>query len=171
MTYEEKIFYSLIEKIYTISICEITSINKETSFCNIRPVTGGSIITDVPVFQIGNNNVNIKIKLKIGDVVPVLHSKEDISNYIGTGNKVNTNTLSKFNKSNSFILPLNAISKNLSFSMPDFDIEINGTVKIDGDMEVTGEVRASDCKSGSVSLLQHVHGGVQSGSSTTLPPQ
>jgi phage baseplate assembly protein V len=43
----------------------------------------------------------------------------------------------------------------------------NGTDgKVHGDMEVSGDVKANG-----KSLATHIHGGVQSGGSTTLPPQ
>lgn len=44
-------------------------------------------------------------------------------------------------------------------------------VTVDGDIELTGDVKADgDVKAGSISLKQHVHGGVQPGSGQTSAP-
>jgi len=48
---------------------------------------------------------------------------------------------------------------------------VTGNVNIDGDLTVTGDSTATDHISGGISGNSHVHGGVQSGGSTTLVPQ
>lgn len=51
------------------------------------------------------------------------------------------------------------------------NIKLEGQVTIEGDVNVSGNVTASDCIGGGKSLASHVHGGVQSGGSTTGGPQ
>ncbi len=170
MTFEEKIFYGLMEKIYTISICKITKIDPDNSFCEVQPVIAGSLITDVPIFQLGNTSINIKIKLKVGDIVPVMHCRDDVSLFLGSGKETTNDLIPKFAKSNAFILPFCVNSANLGFDMPNTDIEINGDIKINGDIEVSGEIKASEVEANNVKLSTHTHGGVKDGPSNTAPP-
>lgn len=51
------------------------------------------------------------------------------------------------------------------------NVNIKGNVNIEGDEKVSGNVTASDCIGGGKSLSSHVHGGVESGGSTTGGPQ
>lgn len=47
----------------------------------------------------------------------------------------------------------------------------DGKISAQADITTTGNISASDVKAGSVSLLTHVHGGVQTGGGVTAPPQ
>lgn len=172
MTFEEKIFYSLIENIYTISICKINKLSG--TIAEVENIKDSSIIMEVPVFQLGNDNFNIKIKFQEGDIVPVLHTKDDLSNFFQTGKSREENIEPKFSRNNAFILPLqiNFFEKSMSFT--DADIEITGNLKITGDIEVDGTITTTgditsegDVVAGEISLINHVHSGVESGSSNT----
>jgi phage baseplate assembly protein V len=59
-----------------------------------------------------------------------------------------------------------AVAAGGSVSMKD-----GAKLNIDGGISTTGEIDASDVKAGTVSLLTHVHPGVQSGPSLTGPGQ
>lgn len=45
-----------------------------------------------------------------------------------------------------------------------------GKIVSTADIETTGEIKAADLKAGTVSLLSHVHSGVQTGAGTSGPP-
>lgn len=45
-----------------------------------------------------------------------------------------------------------------------------GKITSTADIETTGEIKAADLKAGTVSLLTHVHAGVQTGAGTSGPP-
>jgi len=47
------------------------------------------------------------------------------------------------------------------------NVNIKGNVNIDGDTDCSGNITGSAVKAGSIDLAGHVHGGVQSGGSTT----
>lgn len=49
-------------------------------------------------------------------------------------------------------------------------IQSSGNIETDGNISATGQVQGSDVKAGTVSLLTHKHGGVQSGGAQTTPP-
>lgn len=58
---------------------------------------------------------------------------------------------------------------NVNIKAP--NIKIEGNVSIQGNVNASGKVTASDCIGRGKSLASHVHGGVESGSSTTGGPQ
>ena len=66
----------------TIIICKINKINATNSFLEVQCIATKTVITDVPLMQLGNATIGINIKLKIGDIIPVLHIKEDLSLFL-----------------------------------------------------------------------------------------
>lgn len=68
----------------------------------------------------------------------------------------------------SAVLPSGATAELVA----DGGVTVTGPVTIDGDVTVTGKVAADgDVAAGSISLQQHVHGGVQAGGARTGGPQ
>lgn len=157
MTFQEKIFLSLMENIYTISLGKITFVDDTNSFADVEDLRGKTIPC-VPIFHIGNSDINIKLKLKIGDIVPILHTKLDSSSYFDTGEFIENSTHDRFSKTNAFILPFCANYFHKGFIMPDVDIEITGDIKITGNIELEGKLTASDdVIVNNVSMKNHNH--------------
>lgn len=141
MTFEEQVFYALMQNIYTFSICKIVSIDTANSTATVKPVTGGSNITDVPIFALGSSSGGfLKIKMSSGDIVPVLHCKDDISNFLANENQGVSNNLSKFAKTNAVILPFKVNFLEGGFALPEVDFEFDGEVKFNGEVKFGDEV-------------------------------
>ena len=182
MTFEEKLFYSFMQNIYTFSICEIVSIDNGNSVAVVKPVTGGSNITDVPIFALGSSTAFLKIKLSSGDVVPVLHSKDDISDFLANKNQGNPDRLSKFSKTNAVILPFKVNFLEGGFSIPETDFEFTGNTKFVGNVEITGDVTSDGTITGktevvaganpltAIGLSTHIHNTPSGPSNGPIPP-
>ena len=178
--YEQLIIESLLKDVYTLSFAKVTKIDSATSFLEVKNIMDGGIITDVPLLQLGNSSINIKINIKVGDLIPIFHTKDDVSLFLAQGTEEENNALESFARSNAVAFPFKLTNFLEGFTMPSIDIEILGNLKITGNIEVEGSIQATDeissdtdVKTGSISLKNHVHpytwtdGG---GSGNTSPP-
>ena len=178
--YEQLIIESLLKDVYTLSFAKVTKIDSATSFLEVKNIMDGGIITDVPLLQLGNSSINIKINIKVGDLIPIFHTKDDVSLFLAQGTEEENNALESFSRSNAVAFPFKLTNFLEGFTMPSMDIEILGNLKVTGNIEVEGSIQATDeissdtdVKTGSISLKTHVHpytwtdGG---GSGNTSPP-
>ena len=184
--YEQLIIESLLKDIYTLSFAKVTKVDNATSFLEVKNIMDGGIITDVPLLQLGNSSINIKINIKVGDLIPIFHTKDDVSLFLAQGTEEENNALESFSRSNAVAFPFKLTNFLEGFTMPSMDIEILGNLKlkgnfdIEGDIKQTGKIKSTgeiisdtDVKAVNVSLKNHVHpytwtdGG---GSGNTSPP-
>ena len=178
--YEQLIIESLLKDVYTLSFAKVTKVDSATSFLEVKNIMDGGIITDVPLLQLGNSSINIKINIKVGDLIPIFHTKDDVSLFLAQGTEEENNALESFSRSNAVAFPFKLTNFLEGFKMPSVDIEILGNLKVTGNIEITGSLTATDeissdtdVKTGSISLKNHVHpytwtdGG---GSGNTSPP-
>ena len=178
--YEQLIIESLLKDVYTLSFAKVTKVDSATSFLEVKNIMDGGIITDVPLLQLGNSSINIKINIKVGDLIPIFHTKDDVSLFLAQGTEEENNALESFSRSNAVAFPFKLTNFLEGFKMPSVDIEISGNLKVTGNIEVEGSIQATDeissdtdVKTGSISLKTHVHpytwtdGG---GSGNTSPP-
>ena len=155
---------AMMKDVYTVSICKVNKINASNSFLEVFCIATKTIITDVPLLQLGNKTINIKIKIAVGDIIPVFHVKEDVSLFLSQGTEEVNNTLDDFSQSNAIALPFKLSNFQEGFKMPDIDFEILGNVKMKGNFEIDGEIKATkeiksdlDVKAGAISLKTHKH--------------
>ena len=178
--YEQLIIESLLKDVYTLSFAKVIKVDNATSFLEVKNIMDGGIITDVPLLQLGNSTINIKINIKVGDLIPIFHTKDDVSLFLAQGTEEENNALESFSRSNAVAFPFKLTNFLEGFTMPSVDIEISGNLKVTGNIEVEGSIQATDeissdtdVKTGSISLKTHVHpytwtdGG---GSGNTSPP-
>ena len=178
--FEQLIIESLLKDVYTLSFAKVTKVDNATSFLEVKNIMDGGIITDVPLLQLGNSTINIKINIKVGDLIPIFHTKDDVSLFLAQGTEEENNALESFSRSNAVAFPFKLTNFLEGFTMPSVDIEISGNLKVTGNIEVEGSIQATDeissdtdVKTGSISLKTHVHpytwtdGG---GSGNTSPP-
>lgn len=140
----EEIMRAMIGKIDTCVIAKIVKV--ENGFVDVEPQAEYKSvmlppILHVPMCQVGNRQLKIKIKFKTGDVVPVLICSRDISGYISKETAV-MNTNKRHNLSNAIALPLLISTDVNSESFPG-NIEIDGNVVLNGDFVVNGNVEIS----------------------------
>ena len=163
-TFEEALNDHLMSSINTLTLARITKINASNGFIEAIGVTNKIIYNNVPLLQLGNSSINIKINLKVGDYVPLFHVKEDISLFLSQGTEEDNKTLDLFSDSNCIALPFKLFNFNENFKYPDIDFEITGNLKITGDVEIEGKLSATneiksdtDVKASNISLKNHVH--------------
>ena len=162
--YEQLIIESLLKDVYTLSFAKVTKIDNATSFLEVKNIMDGGIITDVPLLQLGNSSINIKINIKVGDLIPIFHTKDDVSLFLAQGTEEENNALESFSRSNAVAFPFKLTNFLEGFTMPSVDIEILGNLKVTGNIEVKGSIQATDeissdidVKTGSISLKNHKH--------------
>ena len=173
--YEQLMMEHLLKDVYTLSFAKVTKVDSQKSFLEVKNIMDGGIITDVPLLQLGNSSINIKINIKVGDLIPIFHAKDDVSLFIAQGTEGENNALESFSRSNALAFPFKLTNFLEGFTMPSTDIEILGNMKITGNIEVTGSIQATDeitsdtdVKTGTISLKNHLHPytGVDSGGYT-----
>ena len=162
--YEQLVIEHSLKDVYTLSFAKVTKVDSSTSFLEVKNIMDGGIITDVPLLQLGNSSINIKINIKVGDLIPIFHTKDDVSLFLAQGTEEENNTLESFSRSNAVAFPFKLTNFIEGFTMPSIDIEILGNLKITGNIEVTGSIQATDeitsdtdVKTGTISLKNHLH--------------
>ena len=141
----EEYMKSMLGKIDTSLIAEITKIYPN-GFVDVEPLAEFREvklppILHVPMCQLGNRNINIKINFKAEDKVPVLICSRDISGYITKETTV-VNTNKRHNLTNAIALPILIPTDLTSVDIPG-SIEINGDVVLNGNLTVSGDVNIS----------------------------
>ena len=162
--FEQLIIENLLKDVYTLSFAKVTKVDSATSFLEVKNIMDGGIITDVPLLQLGNSTINIKINIKVGDLIPIFHTKDDVSLFLAQGTEEENNALESFSRSNAVAFPFKLTNFLEGFTMPSVDIEISGNLKVTGNIEVEGSIQATDeissdtdVKAVNVSLKTHNH--------------
>lgn len=168
----EKIITHFLSSVYVVLPCEIVKLNK--CYADVKPFVdesdlGFPTIPEVPILTIGNDSKKIKFKHNVGDVVTVLFSQVDFSEFLINKSRIKAENSEKFNLSSAVALPFNIHTMGSEKTAKlDFDIvgdvyiegklfvkgniEQIGTFKNDGEINSTGDVTAD-----TVSLINHQH--------------
>lgn len=141
----EEYMKSMLGKIDTSLIAEITKIYPN-GFVDVEPLAEFREvklppILHVPMCQLGNRNINIKINFKVGDKIPILICSRDISGYITKETTV-VNTNKRHNLTNAIALPILIPTDPTAVDIPG-NVEINGDVILNGNLTVNGDVNIS----------------------------
>ena len=155
---------AMIGKIDTCVIAKITKV-ENNGFVNVEPLAEYREvmlppILHVPMCQLGNRNINIKINFKVGDVVPVIICSRDISGYI-TKEVSTVNTNKRHNLTNAIALPVLITTDINSVEVPESieingdilansNIVVNGNLTVNGDTEITGKLKVGSIESGEI---------------------
>ena len=136
--------------------------------------------------QAGANGVILKPE--VGDIGVVVYARRDISSVISSKKDNVPDTRRILSENDGIYLcsiasVMSAPTRYIEFSDSGIimtpntkltingDVEITGNVTSGGNVTAVGTVTASDCISGTISGLSHVHGGVTTGGSNTGSPQ
>ena len=141
----EEYIKSMLGKIDTSLIAEITKIYPN-GFVDVEPLAEFREvklppILHVPMCQLGNRNITIKINFKAGDKIPILICSRDISGYITKETTV-VNTNKRHNLTNAIALPILIPTDPTAVDIPG-SVEINGDVILNGNLTVNGDVNIS----------------------------
>lgn len=146
-------------------------------------------ITGVPVFMPHAGNSQITYPVKAGDSCWIVCAERSIDDWLGKGSGNHDPRTYDMTDAVCFVgmLPAQSISPdniellNGSTSVsvtPNGSVNIKGNVNIQGNITCTGTSEISgtitchgDVKASGISLQNHIHGGVESGGSSTSGPR
>lgn len=135
-------------------------------------------IFDIPVLELGGNDLSIKIPLKKDDTGIVIFCDRDITLFKQEKKNTQPQTLRKHDLSDGIFIPMkfgNSGSSNIVIESSDGNTKLEVTssgINIKGNVTIDGNITVADVKTDVVSSLNtHVHGGVTTGSGTTGTPQ
>ena len=156
----EEYIKAMLGKIDTSLIAEITKIHPN-GFVDVEPLAEFREvklppILHVPMCQLGNRNINIKINFKTGDKVPVLICSRDISGYI-TKEVSTVNTNKRHNLTNAIALPI-LIPTDPTADTEPISIGINGNIEMEGNIK-TGNIESGEIKAKTVDTESGVSKG------------
>ena len=147
----EEYVKAMLGKIDTSLIAKITKVHGN-GFVDVEPMAEFQDvklppILHVPMCQLGNKEINFKVKFKVGDVVPILILSRDASGYI-TKESTTANTNKRHNLTNAIALPF-YIPTDVNPDTEPSSIEINGNIKMEGDIK-TGNIESGEVKAKAV---------------------
>lgn len=132
---------------------------------------------DVPVLELGGNDLSIKIPLKEGDTGIVIFCDRDITLFKQEKKNTQPNTLRKHDLADGIFIPMrfgSSGSSNILIQSADGATQLEVTssgINVKGNITVDGEITATDVKTDTgISLKTHKHLGVRSGSDTSGQP-
>ena len=163
----EEYVKAMLGKIDTSLIAKITKVHGN-GFVDVEPVAEYKDvmlppILHVPMCQLGNRTINIKINFKAGDIIPVLICSRDISGYI-TKEVSTVNTNKRHNLTNAIALPILIATDLTAVNVPE-NIEINGNVilngnlSINGDVEISGKLKVGSIETGDIETKSGISKG------------
>lgn len=163
----EEYLKTMLGKIDTSLIAKITKVHSN-GFVDVEPVAEYKDvmlppILHVPMCQIGNRNINIKLNFKTGDIVPLLICSRDISGYITKETSI-VNTNKRHNLTNAIALPILIATDLTAVNVPE-NIEINGNViwngnlSINGDVEISGKLKVGSIETGDIETKSGISKG------------
>lgn len=163
----EEYLKTMLGKIDTSLIAKITKIHSN-GFVDVEPIAEYKDvmlppILHVPMCQLGNRTINIKINFKAGDIIPVLICSRDISGYI-TKEISTANTNKRHNLTNAIALPILIATDLTAVNVPE-NIEINGNVilngnlSINGDVEISGKLKVGSIETGDIETKSGISKG------------
>ena len=163
----EEYMKSMLGKIDTSLIAEITKIHPN-GFVDVEPLAEFREvklppILHVPMCQLGNRNINIKINFKVGDKILILICSRDISGYITKETTV-VNTNKRHNLTNAIALPILIPTDLTTVDIPgsieiDGDVILNGNLTVSGDVNISGTLTVGDIKAKSLDTESGVSKG------------
>ena len=175
------------QKLKGIFTCDLVKvINVDDKTLDVLPlvydVSGDNeILKQEPIYgipycrqQAGVNGVILKPE--VGDLGVVVYARRDISSVVSSGGENVPDTRRILSENDAiYLCSLASIMGNptrfIEFTDSGITMTPNTKLTINGDVEVTGTITASDCISGTISGKTHTHGGVASGGSNTGVPQ
>ena len=173
-----------LKSIFTCDIVKVINVDEKT--VDIQPLVyqvngDNEIMKQEPIYgvpycrqQAGING--IILKPQVGDLGVVVYARRDISSVISSGGE-NVPDTRRFLSENDAIYLCSIASimsqptRFIEFTESGISITPNTKLTINGDVEVTGTVKAQDCISGTISGKTHTHSGVTSGGDSTGAPQ
>lgn len=132
---------------------------------------------EIPVLELGGNDLSIKIPLKAGDTGIVIFCDRDITLFKQEKKNTQPNTLRKHDLADGIFIPMrfgNSGSSSILIQSNDgatqFEVTSSG-INVKGNITVDGEITATDVKTTTnVSLKNHIHsGGTGQGGNTGTP--
>jgi len=139
---------------------------------NRQPVAHGTIF-NVPYFRLQGGGSAVILDPKVGDIGMCAFASRDISAVKTAKGPANPGSFRQFDWADGLYFGglLNGVpTQYVRFHAGGIDIKAP-TITLDGDVHITGETTADgDVTAEGISLHDHVHGGVQSGTSDTGPP-
>ena len=105
----DEVVKSITNKIDTFLIAKIIRVDTK-GFVDVQPLSeckGVSLppVLHVPMGQVGNSAIKVRLQFEVGNVIPLLIASRDISNYISEEDtKPNTNK--RHNLTNAIALPI-----------------------------------------------------------------
>lgn len=135
-------------------------------------------IFDIPVLELGGNDLSIKFPLKKDDTGIVIFCDRDITLFKQEKKNTQPQTLRKHDLADGIFIPMkfgNSGSSNIVIENSNGNTKLEVTssgINIKGNVTIDGNITVADVKTDVVSSLNtHVHGGVTTGSGTTGTPQ
>lgn len=173
-----------LKSIFTCDLVRVVGVNDKS--VDVLPLVyqvdgDNKILKQEPIYDIpycrqqaGANG--IILKPVVGDLGVVVYARRDISSVLSSGGENVPDTRRFLSESDAIYLCslasiMTAPTRYIEFTNNGINITPNTTLTIDGDVVVTGTVTAQDCISGTISGLNHTHGGVTSGDSNTGVPE
>ena len=154
----EEYLKAMIGRIDTSIIAKITKVYSN-GFVDVEPVAEYKEVNlppilHVPMCQIGNRNINIKLNFKAGDIVPLLICSRDISGYITKETSI-VNTNKRHNLTNAIALPILISTDPNAVDIPESieingDVVLNGNLTVNGNTEITGKLKVGSIESGPI---------------------
>jgi len=167
---------SIIAKIVKVNVstidCQPVLRRKKTEDESIKL----PIFTEVPIITMQGGKSNILMPLSIGDYVLLIVHERCFDYWYTYGYDDNLPPLNRMHDYSDCFALCGVNTQDNELPIPSVttingDLIINGDVNIQGNLTVTGKITADDCLTTSgVSLKNHIHGGVQSGSGNTGTP-
>lgn len=173
-----------LKSIFTCDLVRVVGVNDKS--VDVLPLVyqvdgDNKILKQEPIYDIPycrqQAGVNgIILKPVVGDLGVVVYARRDISSVLSSGGENVPDTRRVMSESDAIYLCslasiMTAPTRYIEFTNNGINITPNTTLTIDGDVVVTGTVTAQDCISGTISGLNHTHGGVRTGSSNTGVPE
>lgn len=151
---------------FTSCLAEITAINGRKLSVKPLGIMGGIIppqIHDVPLGLLGNKDNHTDHKLEVGNIIIVLFTTFDISNYIAFGSKDTASSLSLNDYNNAIALPIVFGLEELKIMLPESishigNIKHIGDTAQEGKQDTTGIMHSdTDVTGKNISLVGHTH--------------
>lgn len=186
---ENEIIKHYLSQIMVTMPVEIVEVDNNTNLCSVKPLIYNEldfpVIVKCPFLPIGSKTKNIKFKVQKGQRFLALFSQLDLSNYIASGTIGQINSTKQFSFTNCVILPILALTELDGIKVPELDFEINGNVKMNGKLEIDGDIiqntgniktngkveAKEDVLAETVSLKNHLTEGVTAGKDLSGKPK
>lgn len=172
------------QKLLSVNTCELVKVVAvEGMFVDVVPMVLGTdgegnavdvgTIYHLPFLRVLGGENGIIINPKVNDIGLVCYCQRDISKVIASGVQSIPNTVRVLDSQDGIYVCTvaslnNAPTRFIEFTDSGIVITGNSSVTINGDVTVNGKITATgDVSGGGISLMNHIHGGVTTGSGNT----